>query len=50
MTNFGILENIYFYRLQGLVFYPEDPEVTFLGLISMKTNSITKKIVTKIMD
>ena len=49
MTNFGILENRYLYRLKGLVFYLEDPEVTFLGLISKKTNNI-KKNVTKIMD
>ena len=36
MTNLGILENRYLYRLKGLVFYLEDPEVTFLGLISKK--------------
>ena len=50
MTNFVISENRCFYRLKGLVFYLEDPEVTFLGLISIKTNNIKKKIVTKIMD
>ena len=48
MTNFGILENRYLYRLKGLVFYLEDPEVTFLGLISK--NKQHKKNVTKIMD
>ena len=40
MTNFGILENRYFYRLKGLAVYLEDPEDTFVGLISIKTNNI----------
>ena len=42
MTKFGILENRYFYRLKGLVFYLDEPEVTFLGLISLKANNIKK--------
>ena len=39
MSNFGTLENRYFYGLKRLVFYLEDPQTTFSALICTKTNN-----------